>query len=165
MSKYSPLKSYLQSQATAEVPMSFSEVEVVLGSALPNSAYRHRPWWANETKGHVHAEAWLMAGYETAKVDMAGRKLVFRRTSSGNLPNLPPTAPQSGFSDTARSFEQEGLKKPRRNPLFGSMKGTFTIAPGYDLTSPIYSDEEWAKIEKEMEADWDEIERGMQSPK
>jgi len=41
------------------------------------------------------------------------------------------------------------------------MKGTFTIEPGYDLTSPMFTEEEWAQIEKEMEEDWDQIEQGM----
>jgi hypothetical protein len=36
------------------------------------------------------------------------------------------------------------LKAPRRHPLFGSMKGTFTIAPGVDLTEP--ATPEWADL-------------------
>jgi len=171
MSKYTPLKLYLQSQTTGEAPMSFDEVEAVLGFRLPNSAYCHRPWWANETKGHVHAQAWLEAGYETAQVDMAGRKLVFRRIAGGPKPSPAPRPAPAGLSDAARNFESGGvmnegaMKTARRNPLFGSMKDTFTIAPGTDLTSPVYNAEEWAEIEKEMEADWDEIERGMRGQK
>jgi hypothetical protein len=53
------------------------------------------------------------------------------------------------------------LKQPRRSPLFGALKGTFTVEPGYDLSSPMYTDEEWAEVEKEMEKDWDQIEQGM----
>lgn len=167
MSKYTPLKLHLQSQPTRDVPMSFADVETVLGFRLPNSAYRHRPWWANEAKGHVHAQAWLDAGYETAQVDMEGRKLVFRRL---NASPRPPRSPSTygaviGMSEAARGFGQEGSMKKPYQPAFGALKGTFTIAPGSDLTSPMYSDEEWAEVEKEMDSDWDEIERGMKVQK
>jgi hypothetical protein len=32
--------------------------------------------------------------------------------------------------------QNQQTRKPRRHPLFGSMKGTLTIAPGVDLTAP-----------------------------
>ena len=37
----------------------------------------------------------------------------------------------------------EGLK-PRRHPLFGALKGTFTIDPDWDLTEPAMP--EWAEL-------------------
>lgn len=157
MSKYEPLGTYLREQGTELVPMTFAQIERVVGTKLPKSR-QHPAWWSNSTSNNVMTQVWLDAGYRTEQVDVAHERLVFRRIA-GAAP-----APQ-GFSDAARNFEQEGAMKPRRNPLFGSMKGTFTIAPGYDLTSPVYSDAEWAKIEKEMEADWDDIEQGMKGPK
>ena len=39
--------------------MTFAEIEQILGAALPKSAYRYRPWWANQRAGtRVHARAW-----------------------------------------------------------------------------------------------------------
>jgi hypothetical protein len=35
-------------------------------------------------------------------------------------------------------------RRGQRQPLFGSMKGTFTIAPGVDLTEPAMP--EWADL-------------------
>jgi antitoxin (DNA-binding transcriptional repressor) of toxin-antitoxin stability system len=41
--------------------------------------------------------------------------------------------------------------EPRRQPLFGAMKGTFTWAPGVDPTAPVV-DDDW---EEQWEAKWD----------
>lgn len=159
MSKYTPLKLHLQSQLTGEVTMSFDEVEAVLGFRLPNSAYRHRPWWANEFKGHVHAQAWLDAGYELAQVDMVGRKLVFRRI-------VPCRHRKSGMSDAARSFEGEvAMTTQRRHPAFGALKGTFTLAPGWDLTRPALDPEELVAWEANLERKAGMIERGVREKK
>jgi hypothetical protein len=68
------------------------------------------------------------------------------------------------MAEEAREFESSqsaGEKRQNRHPALGAMRGTFTIEPGYDLTRPMYTDEEWAEIEKEMSEDWDQIEQGM----
>lgn len=155
MSKYDGLGTYLGKQFLAEVPMTFSEIEKAAGTKLPPKAQLQRAWWSNNPSNNVMTKVWLKAGYETAQVDMAGRKLVFRRTAQAKA--------GGGMSDTARDFKPAQMEGARqtRHPALGSMKGTFTIEPGYDLTSPIYSDEEWAEIEKEMSKDWDQIEQGM----
>jgi len=132
--------------------MTFKDVEAIIGRKLPPSAYRHRPWWANEARGHSHAKAWLDAGYETEQVDMERRKLVFRRAAHRKATR--------GMAEGPREFAPVE-KKMGRHPLIGAMKGTFTIEPGYDLTRPMYTDEEWAQIDKEMDKDWDQIEQGM----
>lgn len=149
MSRYGPLAHYLKRAASNSVPMTFKDVEKVIGRKLPPSAYRHRPWWANEARGHSHAKAWLEAGYETEQVDMESRKLVFRRTADH---------PGRGMAEAPREFSETDSG---RHPLIGCMKGTFTIEPGYDLTNPMFSDEEWREIEKLLEEDWDQIEQGM----
>jgi hypothetical protein len=155
MGVYDPLRAYLSRHGGNLIPMSFAQVEAAAGHKLPRSAYTHRPWWANEERGHSHAKAWLSAGYETEQVDMQGKKLVFRRVSAGT---------PSGMSETPRGFAQ-AEKKLGRHPAIGAMKGTFWIEPGYDLTRPMYTDEEWQEIEEEMAKDWDKIEQGMVSEK
>jgi hypothetical protein len=64
---------------------------------------------------------WLDAGYQSEQVDMAARKLVFKRVR----------APKAG----------EGDEKPF-HPAWGAMQGLIRIMPGVDLTQP--ADPEWA---------------------
>jgi hypothetical protein len=112
MSKYDALKNHLKAQRADRVPMTFAEMERVLGFPLPPSSRKHRAWWANDPQGHVNARAWREAGYQSEDVDLDAQRLVFVR-----LNELEPT--------------------PRgRHPLIGCMKGTITFAPDLDLTAP-----------------------------
>jgi plasmid stability protein len=92
MSKYEPLARYLANQPAQELSLTFEEIETIIGSKLPPSTYEYRALWSNNPQGHVMAQAWLKAGWETSKVEMEGRKLVFRRIRN-------PPQPDSGFSE------------------------------------------------------------------
>jgi len=155
MGKYQPLMTYLQSQHLSEVPMRFEEVVKIIGFALPASAYNHRPWWANEDRGHVHAKAWLDAGYQTEQVDMEGKKLVFRR--------VRPAV--TGMAEEPREFRSSEDKPLRRHPAIGVLKGTFTIEPGWDLTKPAMDPDELAEWEASLDRKADLIEQGMTGKK
>ena len=163
MSKYDNLGKYLKEQGTSTVPMTFSAIEKVIGFKLPESQ-KHQAWWSNSTSNNVMTQVWLDAGYRTEQVDVAAQKLVFRKNPSEGSSNHKTGG---GMSDAAREFESQdtAAKKSRRSPLFGALKGTFTIEPGYDLTSPIYTAEEWGEIEKEMQSDWDQIAEGLSGNK
>lgn len=65
MDKYYPLTKWLSQSSIKEVPLYFSEIEDIIGSKLPDSAYRHRAWWAN-SKSHIQANAWMVAGFFVA---------------------------------------------------------------------------------------------------
>ena len=126
-SKYAPLESHLRDSGRAHVPMTFREIEHVIGAGLPPAAFRHRALWSNNPGNWVMTKAWLAAGYETEKVDMRNGKLVFRKAStSAPAQDAEPTA-----LERSGSFED----------VFGALKGTVTIAPGTNLTDPI--DEDW----------------------
>jgi hypothetical protein len=80
MSKYDPLRRYLEQSLAPEIVLSFAEIEAILGGALPASARRHRAWWANEQTGsHSHCRSWLDAGFETTLVDFVRERLTFRK--------------------------------------------------------------------------------------
>lgn len=80
-SRYQPLHEHLVAQGDALVRLSFPQIERILGASLPDSARKYRPWWANESAGtHVHARAWLDAGWKTRNVDLTSGTVEFVRT-------------------------------------------------------------------------------------
>lgn len=125
-SKYAPLESHLRDSGRERVPMTFREIERVIGVPLPKSALRHRALWSNNPANWVMTNAWLAAGYATEQVDMQNRKLVFRKTVQA-----PRTAGKAPVGEHRKSFAD----------VFGALKGTVKIAPGTNLTDPV--DVDW----------------------
>jgi hypothetical protein len=116
--------------------MTFAEIERIIAPAkLPRSAYKHRPWWSNNPSNSVITSAWLNAGFKTERVDMEGRKLVFRRTTPDGR-NSTSEGEAGAVSETPSPYAVG-----QRHPLFGALKGTVRIAPGTDLTEP--ADPDW----------------------
>ena len=77
-SKYDPLYHHLGNSSETVIALSFSEIERILGFALPASARRHQAWWANEREGtHSHARSWLEASYGTQGVDLNAQTVRF----------------------------------------------------------------------------------------
>lgn len=141
MSKYEPLERYLRKCGRADVPMTFAEIEEIIGDGLPSSAFKHRPWWSNNPSNSVITYAWLRAGYKSADVDMTGRKLVFRKSArDGAGPGGRDTGPEESDGEAAEA--QDGFDFSR---VFGALKGTVTIKPGTDLTEPVGADWEAAR--------------------
>src|ERR1700674_60347 len=137
MGKYSALGDYLRAQTRSEVPMTFAQIERVIGAKLPKS-HEYRAWWSNNASNSVMTKTWLEAGYRTERVDMIGGKLVFRRVS--------PSPKPSGFSDAAdigTPLARSAGPTSSRHPLFGLLRGLMRIPPGADLTRP--ADPEWGK--------------------
>jgi hypothetical protein len=92
---------------------------------------------------------WLDAGFRSERVDMAGRKLVFKRVSppprSEAVRAVGEKAPPSaGMAEPQHDFRRPSRSEPRRHPIFGALKGTLTVAPGTDLTQP--ADPEWGNL-------------------
>src|SRR5437763_10248483 len=94
MGKYEPLGQFLRDQRTSEVPLTFREIEKITGVKLPPKAQHHRAWWSNNPSNNVMTKVWLNAGFESAQVDMAARKLVFRRV-------VPANEAGAGFAEAA----------------------------------------------------------------
>lgn len=88
MGKYEPLTHYLENQAEEIWDASFSDVERVLGFALPRSAREYAAWWANQEPGHSQTLGWRNAGWETGNVDLAARKVRFMRRRRKARPGI-----------------------------------------------------------------------------
>ncbi len=112
--KYAPLFRHLAAIGGPDWRASFSEIEAILGFALPASARLHRPWWANQTRGggHSHALAWQAAGWKTGDVDLDGETLVFRRIQAEIA---APAA--GGRKDIAREAATNGKYAPLHRNL------------------------------------------------
>ena len=74
MSKYAPLAAHLREVGQETVPMTFADIERIIGTNLPPSAFKHRPWWSNNHANSVITRSWLEAGYKTQNVDMEGQQ-------------------------------------------------------------------------------------------
>ncbi|HEX3179777.1 MAG TPA: hypothetical protein VHR44_00725 [Beijerinckiaceae bacterium] len=137
MSKYAPLGDFLRRQKTTFVPMTFAEIEKVVGTRLPNSQ-RYPAWWSNNPFNNVMTQVWLDAGFVTEQVDVASRKLVFRRARPrSSSADEGHSLPNHNDGDSAAGPGGE----PQAHPIVGCMKGTVRIPEGVDLTAP--ADPDW----------------------
>jgi hypothetical protein len=134
MGKYEQLGQFLRQQRTREVPLTFREIEKITGVKLPPKAQHHRAWWSNNPDNNVMTKVWLEAGFESAQVDMEGRKLVFRRVAK-------ETGPAGGFAEPA---QKPYATKDGRHPAWGALKDITFVPPGVDLTEPAFP--EWADL-------------------
>jgi len=125
-SKYDPLGAYLKARQTSEVPMSFSEIEEVIGADLPPKAVNHPAWWSNNTSNNTMTKVWLDAGFRTERVDVAGRRLVFRRAGGPTRPPREPDRPRAAAEGA------DGVLSRVR----AALAGTVRVAPGVSLTAP-----------------------------
>jgi hypothetical protein len=125
MSKYSKLGEYLRSQRTKEIPMTFTEIERVVGTKLPPNSPQYPAWWSNNPSNNVMTKVWLSAGFRTEQVDTKARKVVFRRVEQTAEPTMPRA-------------------KSGQHPIIGALRGSVYIPEGVDLTEP--ADPDWGKV-------------------
>lgn len=140
MGKYEPLRTFLLAQDRELIPMTFAEIESVIGSNLPNSKH-FRAWWSNNPWNNVMTKEWLEAGYQTKSVDVEGEKLVFRQVRKAES-----VMKTGGFAETPQAAFDDGKVKPK-HPGFGFMKGLIAFADDFDPTQPAFPD--WDQYEEE----------------
>jgi hypothetical protein len=139
MTKYEPLERFLRAQHADEIPMTFTEIERLLGAKLPNSK-TNRAWWSNNPNNNVMTSAWLNAGYLTERVDLKNDRVVFRRIGAERVGPLSEED-RKHLARSKRWYGDDGTQNAR-HPLFGWMKGSVSIPAGVELTEP--ADPEWA---------------------
>lgn len=80
MSKYEGLTEFLADSLDDRIVLTFEEVNGLVHGSLPESAFKHRPWWANRTEGRGSQNlAWQSIGWETRDVDMDLDEVTFVR--------------------------------------------------------------------------------------
>ena len=74
MGKYDPIFRYLTKNLKSEIVLTYVEIERILSGKLPDSAYKYKEWWDNNS--HVQSKAWRDAGYTVENVSL-GDKVIF----------------------------------------------------------------------------------------
>lgn len=77
--KYHPLWEYLSNRKEAEVRMTFSQIEEIIGRKLPTSARTRRGWWSNRTSGALQAASWMKLGFHAEDLDLEQEVVTFRK--------------------------------------------------------------------------------------
>lgn len=77
--KYGPLYRFLVENPADTVVLSLSDVESLLGTELPQSAFQPG-WWSN-SRGRPHARSWMVAGWLVA-FDRPRKVVRFTRSDS-----------------------------------------------------------------------------------
>ncbi|MBC2776920.1 DUF7662 domain-containing protein [Parasphingopyxis marina] len=107
MSKYAPLTRFLADYEDNEVELSFNQIGDMIDGDLPDSAYSHRPWWANRTDGQGSQNlAWQGVGWETTNVDMSRELVRFVRKceASADEATIQPLSIAQAKSGLAKQF-------------------------------------------------------------
>ncbi len=76
--KYLPLEQWFRKQPTssAQIELTFDEVEAILGAPLPASATKLKTWWTNVLpKIQSHRTAWLNNDWAVAEFDQQARQV------------------------------------------------------------------------------------------
>jgi len=80
--KYTPLENYLRHLPVTqkEVTLSFEQIEGILNSKLPVSAYEDQRWWEHATEGnHRNTRSWSNAGWLVESLDVNTKWVKFVR--------------------------------------------------------------------------------------
>jgi hypothetical protein len=111
MSKYDPLARFLAEIEEDSTTLSFDKISELVTGGLPQSAYDHRPWWANRFDGKgAQNEGWQSVGWESGDVDMEREKVTFsrvikRRTDFKDAPYIKPLTIEEAKLGLAAKFD------------------------------------------------------------
>lgn len=81
--KYAALGAHLKALPASlnETTLTFMQVEKIIQTDLPPSAFKYREWWANQ-EGGSRAPHWRAAGFAVDRVNFARKQVTFRRSSA-----------------------------------------------------------------------------------
>ncbi len=114
---YAPLRRHLSALESQEWSTSFPEVERILRGGLPDSARKHRPWWANHA-GNTQGRVWLDAGWKVERVNLRAETVMFRRTLASTPRRNALASRPSREIDQPLSSNQKASSKRADRPSF-----------------------------------------------
>ncbi len=81
-SRYARLALYLTAQPTVvdRIDLSFDQVQHIIRGRLPDSARKHRSWWANDAQTHIQSRLWLEASWRVVDINLSEGRVTFART-------------------------------------------------------------------------------------
>lgn len=74
--KFLELNRYFEKQTLKQLTLTFSEIELIIGQPLCESAYKYRAYWSWSST-HTMPNAWLENGYKLSKIDLVNQKALF----------------------------------------------------------------------------------------
>lgn len=87
--KYTPLENFLRTlpEGQREIKLGFDQIEKILNTTLPSSAYEDQRWWEHKTEGnHINARAWSNAGWKIERLDVNEKWVKFVRAAAARSP-------------------------------------------------------------------------------
>lgn len=67
--KYQKLEEYLRNSSKQIENLAYEDIERIIGTNLPSSAYKYRAWWSNS--GHSHARTWSNVSWKVSSVNIS----------------------------------------------------------------------------------------------
>jgi predicted transcriptional regulator len=126
-SRYAKLALYLQTQTDERVRLTFNEIEQIVGSELPKSAYQHRSWWANDAASHVQSQQWLDAGWRVSQINLTDQTVVFVKAKDREASYI------AFFSPLLQELRQKADFTIRDDSLIG--KNWVTVVYNYAMAA------------------------------
>ena len=83
LGKYHALYVYLRDRFANRVVLTFTEIEDLLGSSLPDAARHDKRWWSAADTLSEQSTAWTLAK-RRADVNFAAARVVFDRDQTGS---------------------------------------------------------------------------------
>lgn len=137
MSIYQPLADFLAAREDDRWEASFIDIMKVLNRSLPNSAYKHQAWWANQDgDDRSQARAWRAVGWRTTRLDLERRRVTFERDRA--TPSRPAelaalfeqAARLSGISDE-EALTAEAMRALIAREAMAALAGLGGAMPDY----------------------------------
>lgn len=102
--KYIPLANYFEVALQQEITLSFSELENIMGQALPNAAYLNKSWWKKTKPPLSHYLSWTNADYYVIDVKL-GTSVTFSRKQTKSIENSPSKNEENPSAYIIRGIE------------------------------------------------------------